>query len=123
MISTDAAAATRTNVLPAVSAANTTAATSEWIDVRRYKGTLSFVVNTGTITGTLAGKLQSATASDGTGAADIAGATHSNVTTASQVRSIQIPATTAPYIKYIGTVTTGPVLISVTLSAHPGLTG
>lgn len=123
MISSDSRAATVVSVLPAISAAATANATSGWIDVRPYKGNLKFIVNTGTITGTLAGKLQSATDSGGTGAADITGATHSNVTTASQVRTIVIPATTAPYIKYIGTVTTGPVLVSVTLEAHPGLTG
>lgn len=123
MISSDSIAASVVSVLPAVSAANTAAATSGWIDVRPYKGKLKFIVNTGTITGTLAGKLQSASDSGGTGSADITGATHTNVTTASQVRTIVIPATTAPYIKYVGTVTTGPVLVSVTLEAHPGLTG
>ncbi len=114
------ASATAVSVLPAVSAANTAAATSGWIDVRPYKGTLLFTVNTGTITGTLAGKLRSATDSGGTGAADITGATHTNVTTASQTRTIAIPATTGPFVQYVGTVTTGPVLISVTLTGHPG---
>jgi hypothetical protein len=123
MISSDPLAATRVNVLPAVSAANTAAATSGWIDVRPYKGTLSFVINSGAITGSFVGKLQGADDSGGTNAADITGATHASVSTANQVKSIQIPATYRPYIKYIGTVTTGPVLISVTLSAHPGLTG
>ena len=123
MISSDVKAASVVSVLPAVAAANTAAATSGWIDVRPYKGTLKFLVNTGTITGTLAGKLRSATDSGGTGAADIAGATHTNVTTASQVREINIPATTCPYVQYVGTVTTGPVVVAVTLLAHPGLNG
>lgn len=120
MITTDARAATGVNVLPAISAADTTAATSGWIDVRPYKGTLRFTINTGAITGSLAGKLRSASDSGGTGAADITGATHTTVSTANQVRTIIIPATTAPYIQYVGTVTTGPVLISVSLAAHPG---
>lgn len=123
MISQDARAATRINVLPAISASNTAAATSGWIDVRPYKGTLSFVINSGAITGSFVGKLQGADDSGGTNSADITGATHTSVSTANQVRSIQIPATYRPYIKYVGTVTTGPVLISVTMSAHPGLTG
>jgi hypothetical protein len=59
----------------------------------------------------------------GTNGADITGATHTNVTTSSQVRTIMIPATQRPFIKYIGTVTTGPVLVAVTLEAHPGSTG
>ena len=122
MISSDSRAASVVTVLPAVAAANTGAATSGWIDVRPYKGNLKFVINTGTITGTLAGKLQSATDGAGSGAADITGATHTNVTTASQVRSITIPATTAPFVAYIGTVTTGPVVVAGTMLAHPGLT-
>lgn len=120
MIGHDATAATLVSVLPAVSAANTAAATSGWIDVRSYKGTLVFQVNSGTITGSCAGKLRSATDSGGTGAADITGATHTTISTANQVREIAIPATTAQYIQYVGTVTTGPILISVSLKAHPG---
>ncbi len=122
MISSDSRAATAVTVLPAVAAADTAAATSGWIDVRKYKGVIKFVVNTGTITGSVAGKLQGATDSGGSGAADITGATHTSISTASQIREILLPATTAPYVKYIGTVTTGPVVISVTLVAHPGLT-
>jgi hypothetical protein len=122
MISNDAIADTVVSVLPAIAASNTSDATSGWIDVRPYKGKLRFSVNTGTITGNVVGKLRSATASNGTGAADITGATHTAISTASQVRTIVIPATTAPYIQYVGTVTTGPVVISVTMHAHPGLT-
>jgi hypothetical protein len=123
MISSDSRAATVVTVLPAISAAATANATSGWIDVRPYKGNLKFMVNTGTITGNVVGKLRSATDSGGTGAADITGATHTAISTASQIRTITIPATTCPYVQYVGTVTTGPVLISVTLEAHPGLTG
>ena len=46
MISSDSIAASVVSVLPAVSAANTAAATSGWIDVRPYKGKLKFIVNT-----------------------------------------------------------------------------
>ena len=122
MISSDAIAATAVNVLPAVSAANTAAATSGWIDVRKYKGTLLVTVVTGAITGSFVGKLRSATDGSGTGAADITGATHTSVSTADQVKTIAIPATSAVggYLQYVGTVTTGPVLIGVTMHAHPG---
>jgi hypothetical protein len=123
MISSDSRAATVVTVLPAISAAATANATSGWIDVRPYKGTLKFLVNTGTISGSVTGKLRSATDGSGSGAADITGATHAVVNTPSQIRTIIIPATTCPYVQYVGTVVTGPVLISVTLEAHPGLTG
>lgn len=119
-ISSDGAGSSLISVLPAVSAANTAAATSGWIDCAAYKGDLVFIVNTGAVTGSMVGKLQSATDSGGTGAADITGATHTSISTANQTRKIVIPATTARYIAYIGTVTTGPILVSVTLQAHPG---
>jgi hypothetical protein len=106
---------TLVQVLLPGSKADTAAASSGWIDCRSYIGTIVFDVSTDTITGTLAGKIQGASDSGGTGAADISGATHTNVTTANQVRSIVVPATAAPYMKYVGTVTTGPVVASVTL--------
>jgi hypothetical protein len=123
MISSDSRAASLKVVLASVSAADTAAATSGWIDVRTYKGTLKFIINSGAVTGNTVGKLRSASDVGGTGAADITGATHTAISTSSQVRSIEIPATTAPFIQYVGTVTTGPIVLSVTLMAHPGLTG
>jgi hypothetical protein len=122
-ISSDADASDVVVVLPSVSAANTAAATSGWIDCRKYKGTLRFIQITGAITGTLDGKLQGADDSGGTNGADITGATFTQVTSANKVQTCIIPATKRPYIKYIGTVGTGPVLIGVALSAHPGITG
>lgn len=122
MISSDSRAASAVKVLAAIAASNTTDATSGWIDVQPYKGTLKFIVNTGTITGSVAGKLRSATDSGGSGAADITGATHTSISTAGQIREILLPATAAKFVQYVGTVTTGPVVISVTLVAHPGLT-
>jgi len=107
--------ATLVSVLPSISAANTAAATSGWIDVRSYIGNILFDVHSGAITGSFVGKIQSATDGSGTGAADITGATHTAVSTANQVKSISVPATVAPYMAYVGTVTTGPVVISVTL--------
>ena len=107
--------ATLVSVLPSVSAADTAAATSGWIDCRQYIGTILFDVHSGAITGSFVGKLQSASDSGGTGAADITGATHTAISTANQVKTISVAATTAPYMKYIGTVTTGPVVLSVTM--------
>jgi hypothetical protein len=107
-------------VLSAKSAADTAAATSGWIDVRNYKGDLCFIVQTGAVTGSVAGKIQSATDSGGTGAADIPGATFTSVTQADKVAKLTLPTTVAPFVRYVGTVTTGPVLISVILLAHPG---
>jgi hypothetical protein len=78
MLNSQASAATSTSLLDAVSAANTAAATSgsgKWLDVRPYDGEIMVTLNLGAVTGTIAGKLQSATDANGTGAADISGAT------------------------------------------------
>lgn len=120
MIGHDASAGTSVIVLNPVSAANTAAATSGLIDCRPYKGTLLFVIQTGAITGTLDGKLQGADDAGGTNLADIPGATAAQVTAANKIAKILVPATARPFIKYVGTVATGPVLIGVSMVAHPG---
>ena len=121
MLGNEGSAGAVVNLLSSVSAANTAAATSAaWLDVRDYEGDLVILQNTGAITGTLDGKIQDATDSGGTGAADVTGATATQVTTASQVRKIVVPAgSVRGWIKYVGTVGTGPVLISATLISRP----
>ena len=120
-ISSDAAASTLVNVLPSVSAANTAAATSGWIDVgTKVKGDLIFIVNSGAITGSFVGKIRRADDGSGTNPVDVTGATHSAISTANQTASIVIPATVGRYLQYVGTVTTGPAVVGVTLQAHPG---
>lgn len=110
--------ATLVSVIPSASAADTTAATSGWIDCRSYIGTVIFDIHSGAITGSFVGKIQTASDGSGTNAADITGATHTATSTANQVKSIIVPASNGPYMKYIGTVTTGPVVLSVTMRAR-----
>lgn len=85
MLYSQASAATGGQIVPPKSCANTAAATSgsaQWLDVRGFDGELLVTQVTGAFTGTgsLAGKLQSATDANGTGAADITGATFATVT-------------------------------------------
>jgi hypothetical protein len=85
MLHSQASAATPLQILPPKSCANTSAATSgsgQWVDVRQVDGALLVTQITGAFTGTgsLAGKLQSATDANGTGAADITGVTFPTVT-------------------------------------------
>lgn len=119
MLSNQASAATATSLLDAVSAANTAAATSgsgKWLDVRAYDGEILVTQQTGAVTGSLAGKLQSATDANGTGAADIAGATFTAVSAANKTHTVVVDprAVVGGFLGYVGTVVTGPVLISVT---------
>jgi hypothetical protein len=108
-------------LLPAVSASNTAGATTStsggYADTQDLEGELAVVVNCGAVTGSVTVKLQSASDANGTGAADISGAVASAISSANGTAIITIPknAMTARYLGIVGTVVTGPVLISATL--------
>ena len=108
--------ATTVQLLAAVSAANTAAATGGWVDIRAYDTPLAIVQNGGLGTGTLDGKIQDATDISGTGVADVSGATFTQKTTTvnQQVLALQ-PRSTRGFIRYLGTVGTGPQLVGVDL--------
>lgn len=102
-------------VLNAVSAANTAAATSSGVDLQGYEGVVQLVVQTGAITGTLDGKVQDS--ADNSSFADVSGLTFTQVTAANKIAKLDIAVNgVRRYIKYVGTVGTGPVLISVVLN-------
>jgi hypothetical protein len=113
-------ALTRTKITAAVSAANTAAATSGWIDARGYEGAVSVEISVGIITGTLDLTFNTNTASSDTGATAVVpvGGALAQVTTSNDdaiytavFESTQLRG----YIKVIGTVGTGPSLIAYTL--------
>lgn len=111
---------TGTSLIDSVSAANTAAATSgsgKWLDVRTYEGDLIVTQQIGAVTGSITGKLQSATDANGTGAADITGATYTAVSSANNTQSIVVdPKKVAGgFIGYVGTIVTGPALTSITV--------
>lgn len=111
---------TVTSLIDAVSAGNTSAATSgngKWLDVRAYEGDIIVVQQIGAVSGSITGKLQSATDANGTGAADITGATYTAVSSANNTQSIVVdPKKVAGgFIGYVGTIVTGPALTSITV--------
>lgn len=106
------------SLLDAVSAANTAAATSGngfWIDTQDLEGEIVVTINVGAVTGSITGKLQCATDANGTGAADLAGATFTAISAASKAQTIVVPknSLTSRYLGFVGTVVTGPALVSV----------
>ena len=118
--SPDASSVVARIALGPVSAANTAAATSgtaQWVDTIDLEGTLEVTVAIGALTGSVTGKLQTATDANGTGAADLTGYTHATISTAATSAIIVVPknALTNRYLGYVGTVVTGPALISVTV--------
>ena len=109
---------TGTSLIDAVSAANTAAATSgsgKWLDVRSYDGDILVTQQIGAVTGSITGKLQSATDANGTGAADITGATFTAVSSANNTQTIVVDPkkVVGGFLGYVGTIVTGPALTSV----------
>lgn len=124
MLANQAQACDVVSLLTAASAANTAAATGTAVDIRKYEGDLMVTQVVGTITGTLDGKLQQCDDAGGTNAEDITGATFTQVTTsndAPNVQKVNVPAgaLTRPFLRYVGTIVTGPSIVGVTLHAHP----
>jgi hypothetical protein len=117
--------ATVVNLLTNSSAANTAGATGTGVLVAEYEGDLLITQVVGAITGTLDGKLQACSAADGTGAEDITGAVFTQVTTSNDnpnlqtyVLSSNVMPAAKPYLRYIGTVDTGPSVVGVTMHAR-----
>jgi len=118
MMNSQASAATVHSLLNPVNAAATANATSGsglWLDVRQYTGEIIVTQNIGVTTGTLTGKLQSATDNAGTGAGDITGYTVT-ASTAAGIKSFIVDPkkVVGGFLGYVGTIVTGPVQVSVT---------
>lgn len=117
MLANQAQACTVTPLIKAVSAGNTAAATSAWTAVSEYEGDLMFIENIGTVTGgTITGKIQHADDDSGTGVADVTGATFTQAGTASDERTEKIYVSAnklKAYVRYIGTIVTGPAVVAV----------
>lgn len=117
MLNNQGSAASVDSLLVAISAANTAAATSgaaKWLDVRGYDGEIIVTQQLGAVTGSIAGKLQSATDANGTGAADIAGYTFATNTAGSTSKVVVDPKKVpGGFLGYVGTIVTGPSLVSV----------
>jgi hypothetical protein len=122
MMASQGSAASLTILLNPVSAANTAAATGAWVDVKAYQqGEVVVLQHIGAVTGSIAGKIQDADDNSGTNVADVSGATFSSVSAANNLQKLVMKAgSTRRWIRYLGTVTTGPALTQVALMGHPG---
>lgn len=119
------ALATTTALINAVSAANTAAATSSGVDLTGYEGVVNVIQNLGTLGGSHAGKVQGST--DNSTWNDLISGGSFAVNTANTVSVISLDTrkvmtlvssvpTNCRYIRYVGTVTTGPSLISIQMT-------
>jgi hypothetical protein len=108
---------TTLSMLAAASCANTAAATGAAIDLRGFDGLCLVLQNHGVSTGTLDGAIQDS-ADGSTGWANVATFTQS--TTTAEVKSLFFNSNQVRrYVRYLGTVGTGPQVVGVTISADP----
>lgn len=108
-------------LLDPVSAANTAAATSGWIDVREAEGDIVFTNQVGALTGSITWTIEDATDSGGTGAAAVTpneGAYASGAANQIQQRSVNGSAVRG-WVRCVGTIVTGPALVAVNIKYHP----
>ena len=107
--------ATTAVILAAASCANTAAATGTGVDLKDYEGPVLIVQNHGTSTGTLDGKIQDS--ADNSSFADVSGLTFTQSTTTADIQALVVQSKQVRrYIKYVGTVGTGPQVVGVSLS-------
>ena len=126
MLANSAKSAETISLLVPVNAAATVNATSLGVDIRKYEGDILIIENIGNVTGgTITGKMQACSAADGTGAEDITGATFVAAGTSTDDRlatyvlsSDALPAA-KPFLRYIGTIATGPAMVSVCFVSRP----
>lgn len=121
MLNNEAQAATTKILRVPVSAANTAAATSSWIDVRDAVGDIMFIVQNGALTGTCVWTIEHASDDSGTGGAAITpneGAFDTVTANSIQKRTINANACLG-YVRCVGTIVTGPTLIAVSISYRP----
>lgn len=120
MINNIVSSLTRTMIMAPVSAANTAAATSGWIDVRGYEGDIAIELDVGVITGTVDFTFEDSPNSGGTSNVAIVpiGGALAQVTTSNDVAiyTAYFPATQPRgWIKIIGTIGTGPAILAYNL--------
>lgn len=125
MLAFQAQLASRLGGIVSASAANTGEATSGWVDVRAVEGDIMIESNLGVVTaGTITPTIE--TASDGAGTGATGMTPHEGAftvgTTANDplAEKRSIPAgETLGWIRYVGTIVTGPVLVGVAFYGTP----
>lgn len=126
MMGNQASAATATSLIDTISiSATVTSGSGKWLNVGLHDGELLVIQNVGVLTGTnptVTGKLQSASDANGTGAADISGATYTQVNANNNVQALVVDPKKVPggFLGYVGTLggTVGPTaLVSVVAAA------
>lgn len=89
--------------------------TGSGVDLLDYDGPVLITQSHGTGTGTLDGKIQDS--ADNSSFADVSGLTFTQSTTTADVKKLVVnPKSVRRYIRYVGTIVTGPQNVAVTLA-------
>jgi hypothetical protein len=118
MLGNEAQASTTTLLLSPVSAANTAAATSGWVDARTAEGDIMFVNQCGALTGSIVWTVEHATDGSGTGGAAITpneGAYAAVTANSVQKRTVNGNAI-GGWVRCVGTIVTGPALVAASIT-------
>jgi hypothetical protein len=118
MLGNEAQAASTTLLLSPVSAANTAAATSGWVDARTAEGDVMFINNVGAVTGSIVWTIEHATDGSGTNGAAITpneGAYAAVTANSVQKRTVNGNAI-GGWVRCVGTIVTGPVLVAASIT-------
>lgn len=122
MLGNEAQAAAVAKLLDPVSAANTAAATSGWVDVRQAEGDVMVITQVGALTGSITWTIETASDSGGTGAAGITpneGAFAAGAANQVQKRTVRATACKG-FVRVVGTIVTGPALVAARLAYRAG---
>lgn len=114
MLNNEAQASTVAKLLDPVSAANTAAATSGWVDVRQAEGDIMITAQVGALNGSISWAVQTASDGSGTGNAVMTpneGVFAAGAANTPQKRTVSANATLG-WIRVVGTIVTGPALVA-----------
>jgi hypothetical protein len=104
-----------TTVSLSAAASNASTVTGAGVDLQDYNSPVLIVQNHGTSTGTLTGKIQDS--ADNSTFDDVAGLAFTQSTTTADVKMLTLtPGQVRRYIRYVGTIVTGPQVLSVSMS-------
>lgn len=121
MLGNEAQAAVTKKLLDPVSAANTAAATSGWVDARDAEGDVMFVNQLGAVTGSITWTIEHASDSGGTGTVAITpneGNYAAGAANQVQKRTVNASAIQG-FVRCVGTIVTGPSLVAASISYRP----
>lgn len=103
----------------AASQASTVTGSALNIAALDWEGLFEVTQNVGAVTGSIAGKIQDS-ADGSTGWADLPDGAFAAASSANNTQRLVIDAqSTRGYIRYVGTIVTGPAVVSVTASGAP----